>query len=101
MSTNYELAYTGLGKALYNEGDFAGAMKYYTVSYTHLNFTSEFLDGFFKQGDAEVRILDFVYQQPMLPPDIRFSNKLRLGEEEIEEVVALSLIHISRDWSRK
>ena len=25
----------------------------------------------------------------MLPPDIRFSNKLRLGEEEIEEVVAL------------
>ncbi len=55
----------------------------------NINFTSEFLDGFFKQGDAEVRILDFVYQQPMLPPDIRFSNKLRLGEEEIEEVVAL------------
>lgn len=55
----------------------------------NINFTSEFLDGFFKQGDAEVRILDFVYQQPMLRPDIRFSNKLRLGEEEIEEVVAL------------
>lgn len=54
MSTNYELAYTGLGKALYNEGDFAGAMKYYKLAYdkrgyddAYTEYRKEFIRGHF------------------------------------------------------
>lgn len=49
----------------------------------NINFYSDFLDGTLIQGNREVKLMDFVYQQPLLPIHARFGNMLRLNEEEI------------------
>ncbi len=48
----------------------------------NVNFQSSFLDGTFVLGNDEVRVMDFVYQQPNLPLSVRFGNILKLDEEE-------------------
>jgi len=53
------------------------------LSILNINFNSLFLDGKLIQGDQEVKLMDFFYQQPLLPVEVRFGNILRLNEEEI------------------
>ena len=53
------------------------------LSILNINFHSSFLDGKLIQGNKEVKLMDFVYQQPLLPIQARFGNMLRLSNEEI------------------
>lgn len=49
----------------------------------NIDFIPEFLDNVFGDEEKELCLRDFIYQQPMLPPQIRFQRKIRLLESEL------------------
>ena len=53
----------------------------------NVNFHSSFLDGTFVLGNDEVRVMDFVYQQPLLPLNVRFGKILKLDDDEQKHMV--------------
>ena len=66
----------------------------------NLDFSTEFSDKILKNEAAEVRTLDFIYQQPMLPPQIRFGNGFQLLESELAYIAAQEEL-IEREFREK
>lgn len=66
----------------------------------NLDFKASFVDQKFKQSDTEVCLLDFIYQQPLLPLKMRFENNLKLNRAELK-FITLQTKNFEKENKRK